>query len=213
MKDGVMPTSPMKTIALVTQKGGTGKSTIAVHLAVAARRHGKVVAVIDIDPQGSAKLWAEKRGRDDLAVISARAAELPRLLEEARRQGADFVLIDTAGHMNVSSAAVIQSADIVLIPCRASLYDMDASAETAAQVRKAGGKQAAFVLNAVPSRGTRADEAREVLKAILPVSPVEVHNLVAFSDALNDGRSVEELDPHGKAAEEIRALYDWLMTL
>ncbi|MBI3657334.1 MAG: ParA family protein [Acidobacteria bacterium] len=203
----------MKTIALVTQKGGTGKSTIAVHLAVAARRHGKVVAVIDIDPQGSAKLWAEKRGRDDLAVISARAAELPRLLEEARRQGADFVLIDTAGHMNVSSAAVIQSADIVLIPCRASLYDMDASAETAAQVRKAGGKQAAFVLNAVPSRGTRADEAREVLKAILPVSPVEVHNLVAFSDALNDGRSVEELDPHGKAAEEIRALYDWLMTL
>ena len=208
-----MPTTTMKTIALVTQKGGTGKSTLAVHLAVAARRHGKIVALIDIDPQGSARLWAEKRGRDDVAVVSARAAELPRLLEEARKQGADFVLIDTAGHMNVSADAVIQSADVVLIPCRASLYDMAASAETAAQVQKAGGKKAAFVLNAVPSRGTRADEAREILCEVLPVSPVEIHNLVAFSDALNDGRSVEEFDPHGKAADEIRALYDWLMEL
>ena len=72
-----MPATAMKTVALVTQKGGSGKSTLAVHLAVAARRQGKIVALIDIDPQGSAKLWAEKRGRDDVAVISARAAELP----------------------------------------------------------------------------------------------------------------------------------------
>ena len=208
-----MPSTAMKTIALVTQKGGTGKSTLAVHLAVAARRHGKVVALIDIDPQASARLWAEKRGRDDVAVVSARAAELPRLLEEARKQGADFVLIDTAGHLNVSADAVIQSADVVLIPCRASIYDMEASAQTAAQVQKAGGKQAAFELNALPSRGNRADEAREILSEVLPVAPVEIHNLVAFSDALNDGRSVEELDPHGKAADEIRALYDWLIKL
>jgi chromosome partitioning protein len=208
-----MPATAMKIVALVTQKGGSGKSTLAVHLAVAARRQGKIVALIDIDPQGSARLWAEKRGRDDVTVISARAAELPRLLKEARTQGADFVLIDTAGHLNVSAQTVIQSADIVLIPCRASLYDLEASAETGVQVQKAGGKQAAFVLNAVPSRGTRGDEARAILKEVLPVSPVEVHNLVAFSDALNDGRSVEELDPHGKAAAEIRALYGWLMTL
>ena len=74
----------------------------------------------------------------------------------------------------MSAQAVIQSADIVLIPCRASLYDMEASAETGVQVQKAGSKQAAFVLNAVPSRGTRGDEAREILKEVLPVSPVEV---------------------------------------
>jgi chromosome partitioning protein len=203
----------MKTIALITEKGGTGKSTIAVHLAIAARRHGKVVAVIDLDPQASAHLWAQRRGNQDLAVVTARAAELPRLLDEARRQGADFILIDTAGHADVSADAVMQSADIVLIPCRPSLYDLDAGAKTAGKVRKAGVKTAAFVLNAVPPRGTRADEAREALRDVLPVAPVELHNLVAFSDALNDGRSVEELDPHGKAAEEIRDLYKWLIEI
>ena len=203
----------MKTIALITEKGGTGKSTIAVHLAIAARRQGKIVAVIDLDPQASAQLWCQRRGSQDLAVVSARAAELPRLLDEARRQGADFILIDTAGHADVSADAVMQSADIVLIPCRPSLYDLDAGAKTAAKVRKAGVKTAAFVLNAVPPRGTRAEEAREALRDVLPVAPVELHNLVAFSDALNDGRSVEELDPHGRAAEEIRALYKWLIEI
>jgi len=203
----------MKTVALVTQKGGTGKSTLVVHLAVAATRHGLAVAIIDLDPQASARLWAERRNRDDLAVVSARAAELPRLLGEARQQGADLVVIDTAGHSDVTTGAVIQAVDLVLIPCRPSLYDLHASAETAAQVKRAGGKKAAFVLNAVPSRGSRAEEAREVLRDVLPVAPVEIHNLVAYSDALNDGRSVEELDEGSKAAEEIRALYHWIIGL
>jgi len=200
----------MKTVALVTEKGGAGKSTIAVHLAIAAQRKGKVVALIDIDPQASAKLWCDRRGADDMAVVSARAAELPRLLAEAKRQGADFVMIDTAGHADVSADVVVQSADMVLIPCRPSLYDLEAGAKTAKKVRTAGVKNAAFVLNAVPPRGTRADEARAALSDVLPVAPVELHNLVAYSDALNDGRSVEELDPRGKAAEEIRALYEWI---
>jgi chromosome partitioning protein len=120
-------------------------------------------------------------------------------------------VIDTAGRSDVTTGAVIQAADLVLIPCRPSLYDIDASAETAAQVKRAGGKKAAFVLNAVPPRGSRADEAREVLCDVLPVAPVQIHNLVAYSDALNDGRSVEELDGTSKASEEIRALYQWII--
>jgi chromosome partitioning protein len=203
----------MKTIALVTQKGGSGKSTIAVHLAVAAIRQGVLAAIIDLDPQGSASLWAQRRGNDDLAVVAARPAELPGLLANARSQKADLVLIDTAGRDDVTVDAVIQLADIVLIPCRPSLYDIGASAATADKVRRAGGKKAAFVLNGVPPTGSREAEAREALGDALPIAPVSIHNRVAYSDALNDGRSVEELDSHSKAAEEIRTLYNWIIKL
>ena len=205
----------MKAVALLTEKGGTGKSTLAVHLAVCGSRQGKAVVVIDLDPQASAASWCEKRAGGDIAVVGAKAQELPRLLDESRKQGADLVLIDTAGRSDVTTAHVIDAADLVLIPCRPSIYDLEASQRTAEQIKaaqtKAGGKRAAFVLNAVPPRGTRADEARESLEPVLPVSPVELHQLVAFSDALNDGRSVEELEPAGKAAAEIRALYNWLI--
>ena len=208
----------MKTFAFVTQKGGSGKSTLAVHLAIAASRQGKVALILDLDPQATAVKWAERRKQDgrqpDLAVISARAAELPRLLKEAQQQGADFVVIDTAGYNDVTTRAVIQIADMFLIPCRPSIADIEVAAEMAKQFIRAGrGKNGAFVLNAVQSRGVRAEETREALLDLLPVAPVDIHNLVAFADALNDGRSVEELDTNGKAAEEIRALYKWLISV
>jgi chromosome partitioning protein len=205
----------MKTIALVTEKGGTGKSTLAVHLAVCAARQGKIVAVIDLDPQGSASHWAERRAAnaENVPVVAAKVQELPSLLASARAQGADVVILDTAGRQDVTTAHVVEAADLVLVPCRASIYDLEASRHTAELIRDAGGKRAAFVLNAVPSRGARAQEAREALESMLPVSPVEMHHLVAYSDALNDGQSVEELEPVGKAAQEIRALYEWIINL
>jgi chromosome partitioning protein len=203
----------MKTIALVTEKGGTGKSTVAVHLAVCALRQGKSVAVIDLDPQASARHWVERRISNDIAVVSATSQELPRLLEGARKQHADLVVIDTAGRSDVTTGHVIEAADLLLIPCRPSIYDLEASQRTAEQIKKAGGKKAVFVLNAVQSRGVRAQEAREALQGMFPVAPVELHQLVAYSDALNDGRSVEEMEPYGKAALEIRALYDWFIKL
>ena len=111
----------------------------------------------------------------------------------------------------LSAGRPVATADLVLIPCRPSIYDLEASHKTAESLKKAGGRRGAFILNAVPSRGTRAQEARDALQEVLPVAPVELHQLVAYSDALNDGRSVEELAPHGKAAQEIRTLYEWLV--
>jgi chromosome partitioning protein len=148
-----------------------------------------------------------------MTVIAATAQELPRLLGEARKQGAELLIIDTAGRSDVTTAHVAQVADLVLIPCRPSVYDLEASQHTAGQVKRAGTKRAAFVLNAVPARGTRGQEACDALEALFPVSPVELHHLVAYADALNDGRSVEELEPSGKAAGEIRALFEWLAAL
>lgn len=216
----------MKTIALVAQKGGTGKSTLAMHLAVCAGLDGKSVALIDLDPQATVTEWGEARKErlrqarengeepedDPLegAVVPARAQELPGLLATAKKQGAHYVIVDTAGRMDVTSANAVELADVVLVPCRASFPDLKASIGTAEQVRKARAKKAFFVLNAIPAQGIRQVEAREALRELLPVAPVELHHYVAYGDALNDGRSVEELEPSGKAATEIRALYAWL---
>lgn len=211
----------MLTVAFAAQKGGTGKSTLAVHLAVCAARRRKVVALIDLDPQESVLAWGvrrtkgrQKRGEgDDVPVFGARAQELPGMLTRARSQGVNLVILDSPGRADVTSAHVMAAADIVLVPCRPFLYDLEASVETAAEVGRVKVARAFFVLNAVPARGTRNAEARAALEPLLPVCPVELHHYLAFGDALADGRSVEELDPKGKAAAEIRALYRWLMKL
>lgn len=202
----------MKVIALVAEKGGSGKSTIAVHLAVCAAKQGQTVAIIDLDPQGSARHWAERRGETDVdvPVVGATAQELPGLLQSAREQGAELVILDTAGRSDVVTAHVVSAADVVAVPCRPSIYDLESTRRTAKVI---GGKKAAVILNACPSRGTRAAEARDALDGVLPVAPVELHQLVAYSDALNDGRSVEELEPKGTAATEIKALYGWISNL
>jgi chromosome partitioning protein len=201
----------MKTVALIAQKGGSGKSTLVAHLAVCASRQKQSVAVIDLDPQGSVAAWGERRAGDDIAVVSARIQELAGLLANAKEQGADLVLIDTAGRADEVAAQVMEAVDLVLIPCRPFINDVEASQETVAQVQKARVRRAAFVLNAVPVQGSRQQEARDALESLLPVAPVELHHYVAYGDALNDGRSVEELDPKGKAAQEVRALYEWLI--
>lgn len=206
-------TLPMKTVALVAQKGGTGKSTIAVHLGVCASRQDKSVAIVDLDPQASVASWAERRLADDVSVVQARIQELPRLLGDAKSQGADLVIIDTAGRADTVAMQVMELSDVVLVPCRPFINDLEASRRTAEQVKTARPKRAAFVLNAVPAAGTRHIEARVALEPLLSVAPVHLHQYVAFGDAMNDGRSVEELDPHGKAAHEIRLLYRWLMKL
>ena len=203
----------MKTVALVAQKGGTGKSTIAVHLAVCASRRKQTVAIVDLDSQGSVASWAARRARPDVTVVAARIQELPRLIQDAKKQGADLVIVDTAGRADTAAMQVMELSDVVLIPCRPFINDLEASRQTAAQVKASKAKRAAFVLNAVPHAGTRHEEAREALETLLPVCPVHLHQYVAFGDALNDGRSVEELEPEGKAAAEIRRLFRWLVKL
>lgn len=205
----------MKTVALVAQKGGTGKSTLAIHLAVCASRRGKAVALVELDNQDTIKEWRAERTSDDLEVVSARAQDLPRLLADAKKQRADLVILDTAGRADTIAEQVIAAADVVLIPCRPFANDMRATPRTVAQVKavKKKGQHAFIVLSSCPVQGTRHEEARAALAPLLSVAPVDVHYYMAFADALNDGRSVEEYDPKSKAAQEIGALYDWVMSV
>ncbi len=199
----------MFTITCVGQKGGSGKSTVTVHLAVCAARRGKRVAVLDLDNQRSVLAWRARRTAEDVEVTAARIQDVASLLAERKRQGFDLVLIDTAGRAEDAAAKAMTLADLVLIPCRPFSVDLEAAAVTARQAKQSKA-QAWFLLNAVPPQGTRHVEAREALSKLLPVAPEELRSRLVFADALNDGRSVEELDPHGKAAAEIQALYSWV---
>jgi chromosome partitioning protein len=201
----------MKTVALLSQKGGSGKSTIATHLAVCAMRDGKAVAIFDIDPQASALSWAQRRTSDSLPVVKATPVQLPGLLKNAEAQHADLIIIDTAGRSDIAAAHVIQAADLVLIPCRPSAADLDAIQDTIRLVTHANSTRAAVVLNQIPTRGSMGEEARAAIAERMTVAPVGLYLRSAYSRAWNDGRSVEEYEPKGKAAAEIKALYTWIL--
>lgn len=200
----------MKTIAVISQKGGAGKTTVAVHLAVCAEQNGHRVALFDLDPQASAAKWADHRGGNIPEVVSAQAARLPQLLAVARTGGAGLAIIDTAPNSDSSALIAAKAADFILIPCRPSRFDLDAIGATIDLARLAG-RPAAVVLNAVPPRGSLADEARAAIAANLgSVAPVSLHHRAAFASAVIDGRTVQEFEPNGKAAVEIASLYDWI---
>jgi chromosome partitioning protein len=201
----------MKTIAIISQKGGAGKTTVSIHLAVAAEALGLKTAIFDLDPQASAASWADKRLKNEPVVVSAQANRLPSLLEQAAAQEADLVIIDSAPNADGASLAAARAADLILIPCRPAAFDLNAIGTTLALASVAG-KPAYVLLNAVPSQGKVGEEARQALVAggVAVADPL-LHQLVAYSHAVNDGRAAQELDPKSKAAAEIAALLDWLL--
>lgn len=203
----VIKEPPMKTLAIISQKGGSGKTTIAVHMAVCAIRQGYHTAIIDIDPQGSAIDWYMSReAQNELNAVQAGEDKVQLLLQQAKAGGADFVIIDTAPHSNSAAAIVAQLADYILMPCRPSRFDLKAIGSTAS-IAKLAKTPAVAVINAAP-RGKLAEEAKEALQqqGINVLDPV-LQQRAAYTHAVIDGRSVHEYEPEGKAAAEIDELF------
>jgi chromosome partitioning protein len=199
----------MKVIAILSQKGGAGKTTLALHLAVAAERDGHSAAVIDLDPQASAAGWGDSREAETPAIVSAQATRLPQVLEAARAAGALLVIIDTAPHSESAALAAARAADLILIPCRPTILDLRAIGGTI-DLAKLAGKPAAVVLNTVPPRGSLGEEAKQAVAGYgVMVAPVSVGQRAAFQHALTAGLTAQEYEPQGKAAEEVTQLYMW----
>jgi chromosome partitioning protein len=200
----------MKTLAVISQKGGAGKTTLSVHLAVAAESKGVQAAIIDLDPQASAAGWGDSREAESPAVVSAQAARLGQVLEAARDAGAGLAILDTAPHSESTALAAARAADFVLIPCRPAILDLRAIGSTIDLVKLAG-KPCAVVLNAVPPRGGLAADAQEAIAGYgVQVAPVHFAQRAAFAHALTAGQTAQEYEPEGKAAEESVQLYMWI---
>jgi len=200
----------MKVISLLAQKGGTGKSTLAAHLAVEAERHMGPVVLVDLDPQASLRRWYQKRAAAKPMLVDHVGHSLGEVVEACRELGAGLVIIDTAPHALDTAASAAKVADLVVIPTRAGILDIEAIGATVDVVRGVGA-DAVLVLNAVRPRGKLTSEARDALRIYsLPVCPTAIVNRAALADSLIDGRAVQEIDARGKGADEIRRVWNWL---
>lgn len=200
----------MKTIAILSGKGGAGKTTLAVHLGVAAEIAGHTTAIIDLDPQASALTWKDNRDNDTPAVVSAQASRLPQLVKAAEDSGADIVFIDTAPHSEAAGLAAARIAELVLIPCRPAILDLHAIGATV-EIARIADVPAIVILNAVPARSTLADEARAAIDTYdVETAPCQLGQRIAFVHALTAGLTAQEYEPKGKAAKEIDVLYKYI---
>ena len=200
----------MRTLALVSQKGGSGKTTLSIAIAVAAERAGVPSVLVDLDPQASAGQWSDLRAEDVPVVTCAPPARLPTVLRAARGAGAGLVVLDTAPHAADAALAAARASDFVLIPCRPATADLVAIGASIDLTRIAG-KPTAVVINAAPVANPLTGQARTTISGYgVMACPVVVHQRIEHVHAFTAGLCAAESAPRGKAAGEINELFEWI---
>jgi chromosome partitioning protein len=205
----------MKTLAILSRKGGAGKTTLAIHLAVIAETTGRRVLLVDCDPQRSATRWYEAREAQTPLLVAAEADKLPATLKAAQADKIDLVIVDSRPSVERDTALIAGEASFVLIPTRPSVLDLQAIGGTI-EVVKLAKRPSAIVLNACPparlfGESAVAHDARTMLSGYQSeLVPVSITQRVALANALIDGRAVNELEPSGKAAREMMQLWQFI---
>ena len=199
----------MLVVSLVAQKGGSGKTTLSVGLACSAVAVGHTAVIIDLDPQATAASWGDRREADAPPVLSVQPPRLGRILEASEAQGVHLAVVDTAPRADQSALAAVKASHLVLIPCRPAIYDLETVLTTIDLVRAARPEVVVrCVLNAVPPRGPRASQAREVLtRAGVETCLAELGHRAVVDHSAVLGLTPVEHDPRGKSAAEFTALY------
>jgi chromosome partitioning protein len=204
----------MYIIAVVAEKGGVGKTTIALDLAVTATRKGRTAAVIDVDPQATASKWTDRRTSEQPWVVPTHAVRLAAAIEQAKGQGVDFVVIDTPPHSATDAAEAARRADVVLAPIEPHLFALETVSKLAELLKVAGNPPAFFVVNKAPTQGTEGANALDYIKRQgFSVCPVILHLRAAHRHAGNVGKVAAEYDVDSKAAKETLQLYTYTTQL
>ena len=191
-------------IALAQQKGGVGKSTVAIQVAVELNRRKRRAAVIDLDPQASVVKWGERRKREEPIVMPSNGPSLAGSLVHLRGNGVEFAFLDLPGRNSPLTNDGMRAANLVLVPARPDEMDIEASGETVAAAQRLR-RRYMYVMSLAPSR--RSDRTGEFAKALVehghPVFPVHLIDRIAYSDSVDRGLGVTEMEPRGQAAKEI----------
>ncbi len=199
----------MIVITLVTQKGGAGKTTLAVNLAVSGAMKKPGTLIIDLDPQESASKWWQRRDIDEPGLVKLKPPELPEALRLAKSNGTGRVFIDTAGHDSLVNNQAVMAADFCLVPCQPSVIDIEAVYPTVEALKRLE-KPFAFVLTRCPAVGQDEKSARAGLSGLGLVAKPFTGERKAYKSALALGEGVVEYDERDKAAAEIKALERWI---
>lgn len=202
----------MKTLAVISQKGGNGKTTTALGVAVEAVKAGQRVAVIDLDPQASAANWGDRRtDKENPAVVSCQASRLRQVLDAAAAQGVQLAIIDTPGKSAEAAIAAAKVASRVLVPVEPHISNLETLESVREILGLANKPPASVVLNRAPVQGKRHEDAAAGLSGQgFDVAPVVLFQRAAYADATNIGQTASEYDPHGKAAAELAKLYNYI---
>lgn len=201
----------MKTLAIIGQKGGNGKTTMALGLAVAAVLEGKLIAVIDLDPQTTSTNWSDRREVEHPAVVSCQVSRLRTVLEGAKEQGVELVVIDTAGKSTEAAIEAAKVADMVILPIRPQLFDIETLLNVKDIMTLAGNPITMVVINAAPVQGRRHLDTIEAIERMgFQVCPVVIFQRAAYGDATNLGQTAMEFSPTSKAALELNELYKYI---
>ena len=200
----------MHIVAVVAEKGGVGKTTLSLTLAVAGVLAGRKVAVLDTDPQSTASKWTDRREAEMPWVVPTHAARLGAAIEQAQAQGVDFIVIDTPPHSTADAAEAARRADLVLAPVEPHLFTLETLPKLADLLKIAGTAPALVVINKAAVQGTEARDAIEHVKAQgFDVCPVVLYLRAAHRHAGNVGKVAAEHEPRGKAADEALQLYEY----
>jgi chromosome partitioning protein len=201
----------MQILTVASQKGGTGKTTLAAHLSVEAERSkAGPVAIIDTDPQGSLAAWWNVRVASTPHFAAVTIAQLVDHLERLRQQSIKLVIIDTPPQTLDTIQAANVAAHFVLIPARPSPHDLRAVAAVVEMV-EAAKKPFCFVINGAMPRSIIAQQAVGALAEHGKVAPVTIHHRVDFAASMTDGRTVAELAPASPSAKEITLLWKYVL--
>ena len=200
----------MRVIACASQKGGSGKTTMAGHISVQAEIAGAgPVAILDTDPQGSLADWWNERQEDFPAFAHTFVSRIGEDINRLKDLGIKTCVVDTPPAITTTIEQVIEIADLVVIPCRPSPHDLRAAGATVELVERLG-KRLVFVINAATPRARITAEAAIALSQHGTLAPVTIHHRTDFAASMIDGRTVMEIDQNCASAQEIIQLWEYL---
>jgi len=197
---------------MLSRKGGSGKTTLAVHLSVLGQLAGRRTLLVDLDPQRSAADWWRAREAEAPQLVETDPTGLRDVLAAARADGVDLVVIDTRPSAEADAALVASLSDLILIPTQPAIFDLRAILGTIDTVKGAIRRSVIVLNRCQPPRGageaTETGDARRAVAAFgVPVASVAIVDRMTFRRAPLAGLTAVEAEPDGKAANEMHALW------